>query len=48
MAVAKWILLQLTQAGWFEFGTDFQLPSLSMKHEKQDVASNYWAELTDR
>ena len=47
MVVAKWILLQLILEGWFEFGTWFQSPSSNMKHEKQDVASTDWAELTD-
>jgi hypothetical protein len=45
--VAKWILLQLALEGWFEFGTWFQSPSSSMKHEKQDVASTDWEEITN-
>ena len=34
--------------GWFEFGTYLQSPSLSMKHEKEDIALNGRAKLTDR
>jgi hypothetical protein len=48
LVVAKWILLQLTLEGWFEFGTYLQSPSLSMKHEKQDVALNGWEKLSNR
>jgi hypothetical protein len=33
--------------GWFEVGTWFQSPSSSRKHEKQDVASTDWVELTN-
>jgi hypothetical protein len=35
LVVAKWNLLHPTREGWFEFGTQFQSPSLSRKHENR-------------